>query len=383
MLHFTHAEFKERQAKACAAIQADGLDGLLITKQESMYYLTGYDTFGFCFFQCLYLGADGDLFLLTRAPDRIQARNTSIIEEIHIWADKHGAEPHRELRELLHARGIAGHKLGVEYESYGLTAASGKKLDAVLDGFVTLVDASMIVSRLRLIKSPSELEYVRKAGALCDAALDAAKRTARPGADEGHILAEMQGAVFKGGGDYPGNEFILGSGEDALLCRYKSGRRILSDEDQLTLEFAGAYRHYHSAYFQVLPIGKARPEHESYHSAARDALLACEETLRPGNPVGDVFDAHARVLDAAGYAEHRMNACGYSLGTTFAPIWMDYPMLYHGNPTEIQVGMVFFIHIILFNADTGLAQCWGRTSIVGENGAEPLSKAPLDLFVGV
>jgi len=380
-LHFSEQELAGRRERACKAMQADGLDGLLITRQESMFYLTGYDTFGYVYFQCLYLGADGDLFLLTRAPDLRQAQNTSTIEEIHIWKDVQGAEPHRELRDLLHQRGLRGKHLGVEYESYGLTAASGKKLDAALDGFVTLSDASFLVSRLRLVKSAAELDYVRKAGELADHALAEAKRLARPGADEGEILAAMQAAVFAGGGDYPGNEFIIGSGEDALLCRYKSGRRILDSEDQLNLEFAGAYRHYHSALFKTIPVGKAHPLHVEYHKAVKDSLLACEDALRPGRPIGDVFDAHAKVLDDAGLADHRMNACGYSLGTTFAPNWMDWPMLYHGNPVEAQPGMVFFIHIIVFNSDAGVAQCLGRTSIVTETGTESLSTAGLELFV--
>ena len=381
-IHFSEQELAERRARACAAMQAGGLDGLLITRQESMFYLTGYDTFGYVFFQCLYLGADGDLFLLTRAPDLRQAQNTSTIKEIHVWKDQQGAEPHRELRDLLHQRGVAGKHLGVEYESYGLTALSGKKLDAALDGFVTLSDASFLVSRLRLVKSPAELDYVRQAGVLGDRALEEAKRLARPGADEGEILAAMQGAVFAGGGDYPGNEFIIGSGEDALLCRYKSGRRTLDQVDQLNLEFAGTYRHYHSALFKTIPIGKAHALHQEYHGPVKDALLACEEALQPGRPIGEVFDAHARVLDKAGLSEHRMNACGYSLGTTFAPNWMDWPMLYHGNPVEARPGMVFFIHIIVFNSDAGVAQCLGRTSIVTETGTESLSKADLDMFVG-
>lgn len=381
-LHFSEQELADRRNHACKALQEEGLDGLLITRQESMFYLTGYDTFGYVYFQCLYLGADGDYFLLTRAPDLRQAENTSTIEEIHIWKDVQGVEPHRELRDLLHRRGLSGKHLGVEYESYGLTALSGKKLDAALDGFVTLSDASFLVSRLRLVKSPAELEYVRKAGALADQALAEAKKLARPGADEGEILAAMQGAVFAGGGDYPGNEYIIGSGEDALLCRYKSGRRTLDAVDQLNLEFAGTYRHYHSALFKTIPIGKAHPLHIEYQSAVQDSLLACEEALRPGRPVGEVFDAHARVLDAAGLADHRMNACGYSLGTTFAPNWMDWPMLYHANPVEAQPGMVFFIHIIVFNSDAGIAQCLGRTSIVTETGTESLSSADLGLFVG-
>ncbi len=381
-LHFRDQEFSECRAKACTEMQKQGLDGLLITRQESMYYLTGYDTFGYVYFQCLYLGGDGDYFLLTRAPDLRQAQHTSTIGEIHIWKDVEGMEPHRELRDLLHQRGLSGKHLGVEYESYGLTAASGKKLDAALDGFVTLSDASFLVSRLRLIKSSAELNYVRKAGELGDRALAEAHRLARPGADEGEILAAMQAAVFAGGGDYPGNPFIIGSEKDALLCRYKSGRRTLDDVDQLNLEFAGAYRHYHSALFHTLPIGKAHPLHIEYHAPVKEALLACENALQPGNPIGEVFDAHARVLDAAGLSEHRMNACGYSLGTTYAPNWMDWPMLYHGNPVEAQPGMVFFIHIIVMNSEAGIAFCLGRTSIVTESGTESLSTAALDLFVG-
>ena len=45
--------------------------------------------------------------------------------------------------------------------------------------------------------------------------------------------------------------------------------------------------------------------------------------LRPGKTAGDVFDAHARVMDAHGMQKHRLNACGYSLGAKFTPSWMD------------------------------------------------------------
>src|SRR3546814_17439081 len=99
-----------------------------------------------------------------------------------------------------------------------------------MDGFATLVDASELVSRLRMVKSPAELAYVRRAAELADAALDEAHRLTGPGADEGEILAAMQGAVFRGGGDYPGNEFIIGSGPDALLCRYRSEERRVGKE---------------------------------------------------------------------------------------------------------------------------------------------------------
>jgi Xaa-Pro dipeptidase len=380
-LHFTKEELAARRAASIAALQKRGLDGLLMFRQESMFYLTGYDTFGYVFFQCLYLGADGRVMLLTRAPDLRQAQHTSDIPDIRVWVDGPEASPATELREILKGFGCNGKKLGVEWEAYGLTARNGMRLQAAFDGFAALVDASDLVSRQRLVKSAAEIAYVRKASELCDLALDEAHRIAAPGADEGDILAAMQSAIIRGGGDDPANEFIIGSGNDALLCRYKTGRRVLEKQDQLTLEFAGVYRHYHSCLMRTIPIGKPPARQVEMHKVAVDALEACKAALKPGRPIGEVFDAHAKVLDAAGYAKHRMNATGYSLGAVYAPNWMDWPMFYHGNPEPAAPGQVYFIHMIIFDSEAGLAMTSGQTVLVTEGAAEVLSKRSTDLVV--
>ena len=380
-LHFEHSEYRRRITAAIAAMQKANLDGLLMFQQESMYYLTGYDSFGFCFFQCLYLGADGKLALLTRSADLRQAQHTSIIEDIRIWTDQAGAQPATQLRDMLESLGARGKRLGIETNSYGLTHFNGKAVDAALDGFCTLVESTNLVDRLRLIKSPAELKYVRKAGKLGDEALKAGIKKTKAGADEGDILAAQHSAIFSGGGDYPGNEFIIGSDRDALLCRYKSGRRRLSKRDQLTLEFAGVYRHYHAAFMRTLIIGKPSKDHLKMDEACRAALAEVESALRPGKTAGDVFDAHARVMDAHGMQKHRLNACGYSLGAKFTPSWMDYPMFYEGNDVVIAEGMVFFAHMILMNSDAGAAYCLGRTYIIGARKPEPVSKHPLTMIV--
>src|SRR5690606_30812625 len=151
-------------------------------------------------------------------------------------------------------------------------------------------DASDLVARLRLLKSPAEIEKVRRAASLADDALDAALPLIKQGGDEAAILAAMQGAVLAGGGDYPANEFIIGSGPDALLCRYKAGRRKLSKNDQLTLEWAGVYHHYHAAMMRTVLTGKVSRRHQELYEAARDALMAVEKAMVPGNTFGDVFD---------------------------------------------------------------------------------------------
>lgn len=380
-LHFTPAEFARRRDALLERMAADRLDALFLFQQESMYWLTGYDTFGFCFFQCLVLKADGRMTLLTRSADLRQAQRTSILNDIRIWKDGANANPAADLRALAGELGLAGKRIGCEFESYGLVHANGRKLEAAFDGFATLVDTSTLVTALRAVKSAEEIVYVREAARLSDLADRAAIEATRAGADEGEILAAQHNAIFAGGGDYPANEFIIGSGGDALLCRYKAGRRKLDAQDQLTLEFAGTFRHYHAAIMRTHIVGTPSKRHLAYHAAAREALDACQAAMQPGNIAGDVFSAHARVFDAHGLANHRLNACGYSLGAKFTPSWMDWPMFYTENPWVLRPGMVLFAHMILMDSGSETAMCLGRTYLVGETGAEAINAGDLDLVV--
>ncbi|MGH6861824.1 MAG: M24 family metallopeptidase, partial [Phyllobacterium sp.] len=320
-LHFEPEEFNARRDRLMMVMAEQKLDAVLLFAQESMYWLTGYDTFGFCFFQCLVVKADGSNVLMTRSADLRQARQTSNIENIIVWADRDNANPASDLRELLNDLDLLGCRIGIEYQTHGLTAANGRKLDEQLAAFGQLVDASGLVDKLRVLKSPAEIVYARKAAALGDEALDAALKLIKAGADEGAILAAMQSAIFAGGGDYPANEFIIGSGEDALLCRYKAGRRKLTKNDQLTLEWSGVYRHYHAPMMRTVLTGKASKRHQELFDAAQEALAAVETAMTPDSTFGDVFDAHAKVMEAHDLTRHRLNACGYSVGARFTPSW--------------------------------------------------------------
>ncbi len=380
-IHFSSIELEQRRARVCEELQQRGLHALLCFRQESDFYLTGYDTCGYCFFQCLLLCADGRFALLTRAPDLRQAQHTSVIEDIRIWTDQAGSNPSRQLVAMLDEFGCRGETLGIEFDAYGLNAALWRQLEQEISGFCNLEDTSDLVTRHRVVKSETEIEYVRRAAELADNALDAALPLVQPGAWEGDILGAMHNTIFSGGGDYSGNEFIIGAGKDALLTRYFSGRKHLEAHDQLTLEWAGAYRHYHAAMMRTIIIGDLDPEHSHMHEIACEALLGCEQTLRPGIPVGEVFDTHARIADDNGLKQHRFNACGYSLGTTFTPTWMDWPMLYHGHPLVVEPNMVFFMHMIFVNSDNQHAMTLGHTVRVTEDGCERLSRSPLDLIV--
>ena len=381
-LHFTTQEFKSRENRVIESMKVKNLDALLLFRQESMYWLTGYDTFGYVFFQCLVLTSMGDKILLTRAPDLRQAQNTSNIKNIKIWIDQEGINPANKLKSILVDLKLENKNIGVEYEAYGLTGRNALRLNKSLENFARLHDESLLVSQHRLIKSDKEISYVKKAAKLADQALEKAWELSHPGVDESKILAAMQGTIFAGGGDYPGNEFIIGSGKNALLCRYFSGRRKLNPIDQLTLEFAGVYRHYHAALMRTIPIGKAKNKHNELHAICLEALYACESKLKIGSTIGEVFEQHRLIIDRTKYKSARLNACGYSLGATFAPNWMDWPMLYEKNPVRIEKNQVFFMHMILMHSETKTAMNLGETYIVTDRGCDRLGKLKLDLIIG-
>ena len=380
-LHFTRDEFAARQRCACEQMAKVGLYGLLIFRQESMYYLTGYDTSGYSMFQGMYLGADGALALLTRSADQRQARITSVIEDIRIWTDREGANPAVELRDMVADYGGRGKRIGAEYHAYGLTAQRGKMVDAAFAGFCELIDASDLVRLLRLVKSPAELAYLRQAGRLVDEACEVSQRMTVPGVSIGAVYGEMINTIMRGDGDPTASRWPMGAGEEALLVRYHTGHGTVAPRDQVQFEIAAAYRHYHAALMYVILTGQPDDRHRRMFEACAKALDACEATLRPGNTVGEVFATHARVLATAGYAGHFLNACGYTMGATYPPTWMDWPMIYAGEPQVLAPNMVFFLHMILLDSDTGLSMSLGETAIITETGCEPISRAPRHLLV--
>ena len=182
-LHFTAQEFESRENKVIESMKEKNLDALLLFRQESMYWLTGYDTFGYVFFQCLVLTSAGDKILQTRSPDLRQAQNTSNIKDIRIWVDRDNNNPAENLKSILVELSLENKNLGVEYETYGLTGKNAMRLNNSLENFAKLYDESFLITKHRLVKSDHEIKYVKKAAELADKALEKAWESSHPGVD--------------------------------------------------------------------------------------------------------------------------------------------------------------------------------------------------------
>ncbi len=382
-LPFPRAEHEERQARLRARLREAGVDAMLVFAQESHYWLTGYDTGGYVFFQCAVVTADErPIVLLTRRPDLYQARVTSTIEDIRIWWDAEDADPAVDLRGILEELGLKGSRIAVELNTHGLTGWNLWRVQRALEGFCTLENDDHLIRRLRLIKSPAEIEYTRKAGEILDRSLDAVIAAAKPGVLDSEIKAEYLRSILADGADMPPNAPLFNSGPRAIYGRGVSEPRRIEAQDQILVEYPVAYRRYNVKTEWTILFGKPDPRQVRMYDAARATLEKMTEIARPGTTLGEIFDAHAEGLDSAGFQAARYGATGYSVGCTFAPTSMDVPpMIYHGNPTVCEPGMTLFYHVMMGDAETGFGMGVGHTLLVTEGAPEVLTGLPDALTV--
>ena len=215
--------------------------------------------------------ADGRIALLTRAPDLRQARHTSNIADIRVWKDGEGVDPTRDLKAMLVDLGARG-RLGVEFDSYGLTHFNGLRLQATLAGFAELVDASSLVASLRTTKSAEELVYVREAARLSDLADAPRSRRPEPGPTRARSLPRCTARSSLPAATIPATNSSSARAPTRCCAATRAGGASLSADDQLTLEFAGVSRHYHAAIMRTHVVGRPKPQHLAYQPRAREAL---------------------------------------------------------------------------------------------------------------
>ncbi len=382
-LPFPREEHLARQAALRAELKRRAVDAILVFAQESHYWLSGYDTGGYVFFQCAVVTADDrPIVLLTRRPDLLQAQQTSTIEDIRIWWDADDANPAVDLKAILKELGLKGSRIAIELNTHGLTGWNLWRIQKTLKGWCKLEDDNHLIRRLRLIKSAREIAYTRKAARILDRSLDAVIAAARPGMLDSALKAVYLSTILADGADMPPNAPLFNSGERAIYGRSVSTPRRIEAQDQILIEYPVAYRRYNVKTEWTIVFGSVPAAQRKMYDVARETLHRMTEIARAGTTLGEIFDAHAQGLDNGGYRAHRYGATGYAVGCTFAPTSMDVPpMIYAGNATRCVAGMTLFYHVMIGDSDTGLAMGVGHTLQITDGAPEVLTRLPDELTV--
>lgn len=386
-LPFARAEYDARLTRTRTAMAARGVETLIVSDPSNMAWLTGYDGWSFYTHQAVIVPPEGAPVWWGRGMDAAGARRTVWMAEADIlgYADRlvqnPDAHPMTDLAGVLRARGLAAGRIGVESDNYYYSAAADAALRAALPE-ARFADATGLVNWQRAVKSPAEIEFIRRAARIVERMHAVIRETAEPGLPKHRLVAEILKAGAEGAdgqwGDYPAIVPMAPSGMDATAPHLTWDDRPLKRGEATFFEIAGVYRRYHAPQSRTIFLGRPPEKYRRAEAAVLEATEAALERARPGNTCGQVADAFNGTLGRLGFEKD--SRCGYSIGLSYPPDWGERTMSFRGSDrSELRPGMVFHFMPALWLDDGGLEIT--EPILIGEAGPERLCRTPGELHV--
>lgn len=373
-LFFSMEEYDTRLANVRKSMAARGIDTVLIASPENIYYVSGFQTFGFHNYQLLVIPLEGKPFLILRYLESMLAARYSWIDDVVTWDDTDDpvAVTIRELKQ----RNLAKKTVGVEERSYFFQAGTYRRLKEGLD---RVVDGSGCVESARAVKSKQEIAYMREAGRLSDLGVAAAIREIKVGASENDAAAGAFDAMTRAGAEYLTRDPIITSGDRSGIPHTCYMRRKLVDGDAVLIELSGVYMRYYSPLMRGVSVGHTTPNVARMSAVCIEALNAAIDAVKPGATSGEVDAVCRKIIERAGLWDNYRKRTGYSVGIGFSA-WVEGAIasLKEDDPTVLKPGMCFHIPVALrLYGEAGVG--FSETVCVTETGCEVFGKSPREL----
>ncbi len=387
-LPFERREYAARLAAVRAEMARRGLDLLWVSDPSNMGWITGYDGWSFYVHQGVLVAHDRDPVFWGRGMDAAGALRTCwMAEEDCLGYDdalvqnpeKH---PMRALGAEIAARSGERARIGVEMDNYYYSARAHAELAAALPD-ARLEDATGLVNWQRLVKSPAELVYMRRAAAIVERMHAAIAETLRPGLRKNELVAEIVRTGILGtetaGGDYPAIVPLLPTGADAAAPHLTWDDAPMQTGAGTFFEIAGCHRRYHCPQSRTAYLGTPPAAMRAAEAAVLEGLEAGIDAARAGAEAGDVARALAAALARAGLTKE--SRCGYAVGMSYPPDWGERSVSFRASDrTELMPGMTFHFMPGLWFEDWGLEIT--ETIVIREAGpAECLARTPREILL--
>jgi ectoine hydrolase len=387
VLNFSRAEYAARLAKTTAAMEKGGLDLLIVSDPSNMGWLTGYDGWSFYVHQCVLVPSGGEPLWYGRGQDANGAKLTAYIGHDRIlsypdhYVQSRERHPMDLLSRLIEERGWGRGRIGVEMDNYWFSAAAFASLQKHLPN-ARFIDATGLVNWQRAVKSPQELEYMRRAARIVEAMHARILEKIEPGLRKNELVAEIYDAGIRGadgfGGDYPAIVPLLPSGADASAPHLTWDEKPMRAGEGTFFEIAGCYKRYHCPLSRTVFLGKPSQAFLDAEKAVLEGMEAGLAAAKPGNTCEDIANGFFAVLRKYGIVKD--NRTGYSIGLSYPPDWGERTMsLRPGDRTVLRAGMTFHFMTGLWLADMGLEIT--ESIAITETGVECLASVPRQLFV--
>ena len=378
---FPPFELNKRLSNVRLKMAKNKVDCVIITIPENIYYLTELDHWGFFACHLLVVPKEGEMILICRAMERITVENQ--VKNVQFFGHADNEDPADYVFSALSDLGLLNSRIGLEKSSLFLTARLAESIQLKTKG-VEWQDTSTLVSDLRLVKSPLEMEYVRKAAKAADVGMLAAIEAVHNGASDYEVSAECSRAMILAGSEYAGfGPFIRpGSrlGEEHTTWRGE----IFGKGEAVFLEIAASYRKYQAPMGRLIYVDHAPEGAEFSAQLAIDGMNAIHKAIKPGAKSGDAYAAWREVAKQGGLENYERHHCGYLVSIGFPPSWTGGSMVTSLAPNselKLEIGMTFHTHSWFTNTDC-VDYFISNTALLTKNGCEVLTnETPVTLII--
>ncbi|GLU49093.1 M24 family metallopeptidase [Nocardiopsis ansamitocini] len=382
---FTPEEYDRRLTALRAAMAKDGIDLLLLSSPEAMYWLHGFASRWYKAHAprqwrpliCTAVHVDHDRHISFDGAEHAELfRRTSIATDVRFLPRDQRDGMLGFIVEELRAEGWLGTTAGLEKYSYLPNPAVSAQLQEALEAQgCTVVDGTDAVRRVRRRKSAAELACVERAAEICDIGLTHLASVLRPGMTELEAWSEMVHAMSAAGGEPAAIHEMAVVGPRAGHAI--AGRRVLKEGDIVNVDPCGVYNRYHSNRTGTLCLGEPPRELVQLMEILAGAFPVLCATAKAGTPVREVNRALREYYDSQGLWRLRDQIWigGYELGVSFPPDWVgDWIFTVNDDDTEevFEEGMVTNYESMLY---LGLID----TLIYEPSGARTLSALPHEI----
>jgi Xaa-Pro dipeptidase len=374
-LVFSEDEYRSRLARVRESMAAEGVACLIVLDAEDIYYLTGFRSWGFFEWQALIITPSADPVMVSRALEERMYHDNSWTDAYRAYRDHE--EPVDAALDVLRDLCSPGDVVGLPERSKFLSADSRRKLQDGLDG-VTWFDSSSLVGRVRWVKSPAELDAVRKAGALTTSAMRDAVDVAAEGKTENDVIAEWFRSAVGAGSEVPAMGPYIGTGVRSAFGHSSWENNVLQRGDVIFFEASGCIHRYSAPLMRTIVIGEPAPHVRALEEASLAGADAAIAAIRPGATAGDVDAAGRGAVRDMGMEEYFRHRMGYSVGIGFTK-WLDGFSIRPHEETVLEENMV--LHVIPFLATGDEAVALSETVLVTPSGAERIPTLDRNIFV--
>ena len=378
---FTAEEFALRRARAREAIGAAGFDWFLAIHPVSIRWLTGSDAKSYQEFQCLLISAKpGPICVLTRDGERQEFRDDALVDELHTWGGGEPEDPISALERLAGSLGVKGVRVGMEVPGYYLHPHHYVRIKRLF-GESRVTEATNLIHDLTLVKSATELNYIREAARFADVAMARFATSLVEGRSELEIAGEVYHALLTSGSGLAASPINLVSGERSCFSHGAPTGRRLRRGDFGNVEYGATCKRYTATIGRQFCLGEPTPRMRELYDIVRRASDACIAEIRAGVPAVAPHQAAKRVIADAGFDHARVHLSGYGLAPGSPPTWAEPIHLFGDSPYTLEAGMVVTVEPPVFLGDERLGARIIDNMLVTSDGAQLLSRFSRDLIV--